>query len=393
MFNQSRFNRFRFNRANSYVVLVSATVHVPVLSYRMILAAPESIPFFLVLSSDHKTPAIGLTPAPLISSAGAPFRSSVGTVSEIGQGWYGVVPTAQDILGMAPLLIVVPPPVVGVDHATVRVEIAPISGVAPLRVGISRYPLTFYMTLLDHVTPGIGLGPSVLIRKSGQEFQVPDGTVSEIGQGWYQCQPSQLDVDTVGPLVLEATAIGADPTFEVYDVTGSVLSSEIDRYTLTLLMIRTMLINSGMFTEGTCVISLDRMPFSSPSIPSAWITPGATGFDGELESGGTRYTLMTSPTFTINILVRRMQDSMSHDKNWITDSSKGAYPLVWRVINLLAGKFVYSSAGDLLTTRNLHPVQIGNPYRYNQDSMLAVVPVTFTTNVQIDVDLSHPYIQ
>lgn len=88
-----------------------------------------------------------------------------------------------------------------------------------------------------------------------------------------------------------------------------------------------------------------------------------------------------------------MQDSMSHDKNWITDSSKGAYPLVWRVINLLAGKFVYSSAGDLLTTRNLHPVQIGNPYRYNQDSMLAVVPVTFTTNVQIDVDLSHPYIQ
>jgi hypothetical protein len=392
MFNSFRYNRSRFNRSPYHITLIPATVRVPVLNYRMILASPEAVPFPLVFSSDHITPATGLAPQPLFSSAGNSFRPASGAVSEIGQGWYSITPASQDILGIAPLLLVVPSPQPGVDPCTVRIEIIPLSGVVPLRVGMTRYPLTFYMTLTDHVTPAVNLNPSVQIRKSGYDFQSPAGTIAEIGHGWYQCQPNKTDIDTIGPLVLEASATGADPTFEIYDVMGSVVNRELDRYTLTLLMIRTMLINSGMFTEGTCVISLEQMPFSAPSIPSAWINPGSTGFDGELESGGTIYTLLTSPTFTVNVLVRRMQDIDAHDKNWITDMKKGAYPLIWRIINLLAGKFVYSVAGDILTTRNLHPVQIGNPYRYSQDSMLAVVPITFTTNVQIDVDLSYPYV-
>jgi hypothetical protein len=393
MFNRTKFNKFQFNRLYDFVVLTPAPVHTPVINYRLILASPEIIPFFLVQSSDHKTPAPGLVPQVLFSSAGQPFRFTKGVVSEIGSGWYGVMPSSQDILGIAPLLLFVPPPAAGVDPCTIRIEVIPISGVVPLRVNMTRYPLTFYMTSdLDHIAPATGLTPTVLVRKSGGDFQSPAGSIAEIGHGWYMCAPDKADVDTVGPLVLEATGPGADPTFEIYDVMGSVLDTEIDRYTLTLLMIRTTLINSGLFTEATCVISLDRQPFPTPSIPSLWITPGGTSFDQELEAGGTRYTILASPIFTLNVIVRRMQDIEVHDQHWITNANRGAYPLIWKIINLLAGRFVYSVAGDQLTTRNLRPVNIGNPYRYNQDSMMSVVPIAFTTDVQIDLDLEYPYI-
>lgn len=393
MFNTAKFDGAQFNRLTQISPETPAGARAPVRIYRMILTSLDTIPFFLVHSSDHTTPAPGLNPEVFFSSAGQPFRVTNGDISEIGNGWYSITPLSEDILGISPLILFVPPVNSTIDPCTVRIEILPISGVVPLRVNMTRYPLTFYMTSsADHVTPAIDKSPDVSIRKAGGPFQEPVGSIQEIGNGWYMCSPDKADVDTVGPLILEATASGVDTTFEIYDVMGTIVTDEIDRYTLTLLMIRTMLINSGMFTEATCVISLDKMPFSTPSVPSLWINPGSTNFDPELEAGGSRYTLMTSPVFTLNILVRRMQDVEVHDKNWLTNASRGAYPVVWKIINFLAGKFVHSTTGDQLTTRTLRPLNIGNPYRYSSESMLAVVPVTFTTNVLIDVNIDYPYI-
>ncbi len=70
----------------------------------------------------------------------------------------------------------------------------------------------------DHRTGATGLTPTVLISKNGSAFESPAGAVSEIGNGWYKVVGNADDTDTLGPLVLHATAPGADPCREVYDV-------------------------------------------------------------------------------------------------------------------------------------------------------------------------------
>lgn len=70
----------------------------------------------------------------------------------------------------------------------------------------------------DHVTGKTGLSPTVTISKNGGSFASPSGTVSEIGNGWYKLAPASGDVDTLGPLILHATASGADPADVEYRV-------------------------------------------------------------------------------------------------------------------------------------------------------------------------------
>jgi hypothetical protein len=80
-------------------------------------------------------------------------------------------------------------------------------------------PLLFLMVLAsDHISPATGLSPTVTLSKNGAAFASPDGAVSEVGNGWYKVAGSAVDSDTVGPLLLHATAGTADPTDEQYDV-------------------------------------------------------------------------------------------------------------------------------------------------------------------------------
>ena len=82
-------------------------------------------------------------------------------------------------------------------------------------------PLNFFMTdSTDHVTGKTGLTPTVTIRKVGGSFASPAGAVSEIANGWYTVAGNATDCNTAGPLLLHATATGADPTDTVYDVVG-----------------------------------------------------------------------------------------------------------------------------------------------------------------------------
>jgi hypothetical protein len=92
----------------------------------------------------------------------------------------------------------------------------------------STKPLTFLMvSSADHITGLTGLTPTVTISKNGGPYIVPSGRVQEIGNGMYALLADEFDANTLGPLLLHASAVGADPRDDTFDVVdynpGSVL--------------------------------------------------------------------------------------------------------------------------------------------------------------------------
>jgi hypothetical protein len=76
----------------------------------------------------------------------------------------------------------------------------------------TNFPIPFLMVnALDHQTGMTGLTPTVTISKNGGAFAAPSGTVTEIGNGWYVIAGNAADRDTIGDLIIHATATGADP--------------------------------------------------------------------------------------------------------------------------------------------------------------------------------------
>jgi len=80
-------------------------------------------------------------------------------------------------------------------------------------------PLLFLMVSSDdHLTGVTGLSPTVTISKNGGSFGSPSGGVTELGNGWYRAAGNATDTNTLGPLVLHATATGADPCDACYGI-------------------------------------------------------------------------------------------------------------------------------------------------------------------------------
>ena len=80
-------------------------------------------------------------------------------------------------------------------------------------------PLLFLLVQsADHLSPATGLVPTVTISKNGGAFSSPAGALTEVGSGWYQVAGNAADANTLGPLLLHATATGADVTDERYEV-------------------------------------------------------------------------------------------------------------------------------------------------------------------------------
>jgi uncharacterized protein YjbJ (UPF0337 family) len=89
----------------------------------------------------------------------------------------------------------------------------------PIKQSTTAQALVFYMVASsDHIAAGTGLTCTVTIRKSGGSFASPGGSVTEIANGWYQVAGNATDTNTLGPLLLHATATGADPTDVCYHV-------------------------------------------------------------------------------------------------------------------------------------------------------------------------------
>lgn len=83
--------------------------------------------------------------------------------------------------------------------------------------GSTTYPIAFLLvSSTDHIAPVTGATPAVLISKNGGAFGAPVGSVTEVGNGWYALAGDTADRDTLGTLLLHATATGADPADDRY---------------------------------------------------------------------------------------------------------------------------------------------------------------------------------
>lgn len=87
----------------------------------------------------------------------------------------------------------------------------------------TAYPLVFLMVdSSDHRSGKTGLSPTVKIGKAGATGVSPAGAISEIDAtnlpGWYAVAGNATDSNTLGSLILHASAAGADPADYVYEV-------------------------------------------------------------------------------------------------------------------------------------------------------------------------------
>ena len=81
----------------------------------------------------------------------------------------------------------------------------------------TAHPLQFLMVLTsDHLTGATGKTPAVKLSKNGATGAAPAGAITEIdatnNPGWYQVAGNATDSNTLGPLILSATAALCDPT-------------------------------------------------------------------------------------------------------------------------------------------------------------------------------------
>ena len=67
--------------------------------------ANDPLFFFLVLTSDHISPATGLAPTVTLSKNGAAFGAPAGAVTEIANGWYQVAGNATDTNTLGDILL------------------------------------------------------------------------------------------------------------------------------------------------------------------------------------------------------------------------------------------------------------------------------------------------
>lgn len=70
----------------------------------------------------------------------------------------------------------------------------------------------------DHVTPLTAASPTVTLSKNGASFGAASGAVTEIANGWYKVAGNATDTNTLGPLVLHATAASGDPTDFIFEI-------------------------------------------------------------------------------------------------------------------------------------------------------------------------------
>lgn len=363
-------------------------------------SSTASLPFYLTQATDDRAGAIDASPTVVISRCGAPFAAPAGSMVQKGQGWYALQATPDDVASLGPLLLHAEAD--GCDATDVRFEVIPSPGVAPLIQGSTRYPLTFLLIdATDHVSGVPGVLPDVAIAKLGGAFAAPAGTVYEVGnsgphpvtgqgRGWYCVGPDPADYDTPGPLLLHAGTMGADDTDDKFDVTGASAFGLGNEVAATLVAVKTMLINSGLFGPAAVVISLEREPFTAPAPPCCWIAPGNFPLNMPYLTGGGRYETVVAFEFSVRVIVRRASDIQGQDVEFLTNASRGGYPAVFAVLNALTEQFPMDVSGQQLTTTGLKPINVGNPYRYGKDEMMGVVEVRFSADVLLGIRVPEP---
>jgi hypothetical protein len=230
--------------------------------------------FLMISSTDHVSPATGLTPTVVLSKSGGAFASPSGAVTEIANGWYKVAGNATDTNTLGPLVLHASS--AGADDSDIVYNIvaynpqsstnlgltslptanAATSGGLPTigsgtgqisltsgNVSISQtFPTNFallsingsgYVTLADvpsiqkdvalngfsfimissadHITPLTGATVTAYRSLNGGAFALCTNSVTEISNGWYTINLAAGDLNA-NNVALLFTAVGADNT-------------------------------------------------------------------------------------------------------------------------------------------------------------------------------------
>ena len=167
-----------------------------------------------------------------------------------------------------------------------------------IKNGSTAYPLVFMMVdSADHVTGKTGLSPTVTLSKAGAAFASPSGAVTEIGSGWYRVAGNATDSNTNGPLILHATATGADPTDALYEVVAYDPQDTV-RLGLTAMPNAASGSAGAIITSGTGTAQLKVTSgiVDLPAITPGWLTASgiaasALNGKGDWNVGKTGYSL------------------------------------------------------------------------------------------------------
>jgi len=78
-----------------------------------------------------------------------------------------------------------------------------------IKDGTFVFPI-FMADTSDHLTGSTGETVTVQLSKNGGAFGAASGSVSELSGGWYKLSANATDLNTEGPLIIEASATGCD---------------------------------------------------------------------------------------------------------------------------------------------------------------------------------------
>jgi hypothetical protein len=138
----------------------------------------------------------------------------------------------------------------------------------------AAYPLVFLLLdSADHLTPKLGLTPTVTLSKNGGSFGSPAGAITEVGNGWYRVGGHATDTNTLGPLILHATATGADPADVLYPVVAFESQDSI-RLGLTALPNAAAEAVGGLYTRGTGAGQINQP--ANGQVDTRWVAGNVT---------------------------------------------------------------------------------------------------------------------
>ena len=194
----------------------------------------------------------------------------------------------------------------------------------------------------------------MVLSKNGAAFGAAAGAIAEIGNGWYRVAANATDSNTLGPLLLHASATGADPVDTVFEIVG-VDPDDAAAFGLSRLdaAVSSRSTYAGTDTPGTTTL-LTRVPSALTVTGGKVDVNDKTGF--ALTSAydkaktaaqpGDAMALTTAERTAVGIAVRDTSNASPAGGSVGADIKAGVGTDPWTTI--LPGAYAANSAGSLI---------------------------------------------
>lgn len=155
----------------------------------------------------------------------------------------------------------------------------------------TAFPLVFLLiSSTDHITGLTGATVTVTISKNGGAFASPAGTVTEMANGWYKVAGNATDTATLGPLLLHATATGADPTDQLYPV----VAFSPQTTSMGLVLAKTTNLTGLNDIAATAIVSSGAITTSSGKVSEVALVDTLTTYTGNTPQTGDSFARIGS---------------------------------------------------------------------------------------------------